>query len=192
MVRRNHGGRLAHLAAGGVARGWLQVGVVPLIGAPRTIRIGWSRGVDTGRADCCSGRNGGPRNMASHIRRTAAGAIVPAGSFTAHDDCRRARHSRLSERRPRCTEGPIPVQCRSCSCGTCWVGVLDGADLLSPVDAKERATISALGYLDTDDSKPIVRLACMARPTVQITLVIPPWNGQIGARLEKAGAADVE
>ena len=92
----------------------------------------------------------------------------------------------------RCSEGPIPVQCRSCSCGTCWVGVLDGADLLSPVDAKERATISALGYLDTDDSKPIVRLACMAQAHGPITLVIPPWNGQIGARLEKAGAADVE
>ena len=33
---------------------------------------------------------------------------------------------------PRCTEGPIPVQCRSCSCGTCWVGILDGAERLSP------------------------------------------------------------
>src|SRR5205823_170123 len=24
----------------------------------------------------------------------------------------------------RCHEGPIPVQCRTASCGTCWVGVL--------------------------------------------------------------------
>ena len=92
----------------------------------------------------------------------------------------------------RCSEGPIPVQCRSCSCGTCWVGVVEGADLLSPVDAKEHATISALGYLDTEDPKPIVRLACMAQAHGPITLVIPPWNGQIGARLEKAGGADVE
>ncbi|HEX8922102.1 MAG TPA: hypothetical protein VF766_11535, partial [Pyrinomonadaceae bacterium] len=29
---------------------------------------------------------------------------------------------------PRCIEGPIPVECRSASCGTCWVGVLGGAE----------------------------------------------------------------
>ena len=35
----------------------------------------------------------------------------------------------------RCTpgEGPIPVECRAASCGTCWVGVLGGAEKLSPV-----------------------------------------------------------
>ena len=33
-------------------------------------------------------------------------------------------------RDPRCAEGPIPVQCQSCSCGTCWIGVLGGADRL--------------------------------------------------------------
>ena len=29
---------------------------------------------------------------------------------------------------PRRIEGPIPVECRSASCGTCWVGVLGGAE----------------------------------------------------------------
>ncbi|HEY7543601.1 MAG TPA: hypothetical protein VID27_01905, partial [Blastocatellia bacterium] len=40
----------------------------------------------------------------------------------------------------RCTinEGPIPVQCRSASCGTCWVGVLGGAEKLSEVSPLER------------------------------------------------------
>jgi ferredoxin len=93
---------------------------------------------------------------------------------------------------PRCTEGPIPVQCRSCSCGTCWVGVVDGAEHLSPVDDKERATIGALGYLSSSESQPAIRLACMAQAFGPVTLAIPPWNGQIGARLEKARVAGIE
>jgi ferredoxin len=89
---------------------------------------------------------------------------------------------------PRCSEGPIPVHCRSCSCGTCWVGVLDGAEHLSPVEPRERTTIAALGYLDEPEPRPVIRLACMAQAHGPVTLVIPPWNGQIGARLEKARA----
>ncbi|MCC7033122.1 MAG: hypothetical protein IT179_09850 [Acidobacteria bacterium] len=86
----------------------------------------------------------------------------------------------------RCTEGPIPVQCRSCSCGSCWVGVLAGAEHLSPVDARERATISSLGYITTDEARPVIRLACMAQATGPVTIVIPPWNGQVGVRLARA------
>jgi ferredoxin len=85
----------------------------------------------------------------------------------------------------RCTEGPIPVQCRSCSCGTCWVGVISGRDHLSVVEARERTTIGALGYIDTDDAQPVVRLACMAQASGPVTIVIPPWNGQIGTRLAR-------
>jgi ferredoxin len=87
---------------------------------------------------------------------------------------------------PRCTEGPIPVQCRSCSCGTCWVGILAGADRLSPVEDRERVTISALGYVTTTEAQPVVRLACMAEAHGSVTLVIPPWNGQIGIRLDRS------
>jgi hypothetical protein len=32
----------------------------------------------------------------------------------------------------------------------------------------------------------------MAQASGPVTLVIPPWNGQIGARLEKVRVADVE
>lgn len=88
----------------------------------------------------------------------------------------------------RCSEGPIPVQCRSCSCGTCWVGILEGAEHLSPVEARERATMAALGYLETSEPRPVIRLACMAQAHGPVTLAIPPWNGQIGVRLEKARA----
>ncbi|MCC7031843.1 MAG: hypothetical protein IT179_03310 [Acidobacteria bacterium] len=85
----------------------------------------------------------------------------------------------------RCTEGPIPVQCRSWSCGSCWVGVLAGAEHLSPVDARERATISGLGYITTEEARPVIRLACMAQATGPVAIVIPPWNGQVGVRLER-------
>ena len=87
----------------------------------------------------------------------------------------------------RCTEGPIPVQCRSCSCGTCWVGVVSGKEHLSAVDARERTTIGALGYIETDEPRPVVRLACMAQASGPVTIVIPPWNGQIGTRLTRTG-----
>ena len=70
---------------------------------------------------------------------------------------------------PRCTEGPIPVQCRSCSCGTCWVGVLAGSEHLSAVEPRERATISALGYITTAEPRPVVRLACMTQATGPVT-----------------------
>jgi ferredoxin len=88
-------------------------------------------------------------------------------------------------RDPRCTEGPIPVQCRSCSCGTCWIGVLAGAEELSPVDAQERATLAALGYSHSDDPNPVIRLACMAEAHGSVSIVIPPWNGQVGVRLQR-------
>lgn len=119
---------------------------------------------------------------------------LPAGSFplipSQHVTTAAARDTRDYRRGdPRCSEGPIPVHCRSCSCGTCWIGVLDGADRLSPVEPRERATITSLGYLRSDESHPVVRLACTAQAFGPVTIAIPPWNGQIGARLEKARTA---
>src|SRR5262249_44116468 len=46
---------------------------------------------------------------------------------------------------PRRIEGPIPVECRSASCGTCWVGVLGGAEKLSDVAAREGKKIKEFG-----------------------------------------------
>ncbi len=80
----------------------------------------------------------------------------------------------------RCTpgEGPIPVQCRAASCGTCWVGILGGADKLSPVvDRDERRRMRVFGYLDSGESHPLIRLACQARAHGAVSIVIPPWNG---------------
>jgi ferredoxin len=98
----------------------------------------------------------------------------------------------------RCTvdEGPIPVQCRSASCGTCWVGVLGGAEKLSAVEARERKLMPLLGYIETDDPKPLIRLSCQARAAGAVSVVIPPWNGYFGKYLKRqsgrreAAAAD--
>jgi ferredoxin len=85
---------------------------------------------------------------------------------------------------PRRIEGPIPVECRSASCGTCWVGVLGGAEKLSDVGAREGKKIKEFGYIDTNEPKPIIRLACMAQATGAVSIVIPPWNGVFGKYLK--------
>lgn len=92
---------------------------------------------------------------------------------------------------PRRVEGPIPVECRSASCGTCWVGVLGGAEKLSDVAAREGKKIKEFGYIDTTESKPIIRLACQAQAHGAVSIVIPPWNGVFGKYL-KSKKPDIE
>lgn len=85
---------------------------------------------------------------------------------------------------PRRVEGPIPVECRAASCGTCWVGVLGGAEKLSDVGAREGKKMKEFGYIDTAEPKPLVRLACQAQANGAVSIVIPPWNGQFGKYLK--------
>ena len=85
---------------------------------------------------------------------------------------------------PRRVEGPIPVECRSASCGTCWVGVLGGAEKLSDVAAREGKKIKEFGYIDTPEPKPLIRLACQAQAYGAVSIVIPPWNGVFGKYLK--------
>lgn len=56
---------------------------------------------------------------------------------------------------------PIPFSCRSASCGTCQVEVLEGEDLLEPPNEEEADLLPLLGGKG--------RLACQARvrPHVQ-------------------------
>jgi ferredoxin len=84
---------------------------------------------------------------------------------------------------PRRVEGPIPVECRSASCGTCWVGVLGGAEKLSDVAVREGKKIKEFGYINTAEPKPLIRLACQAQAQGAVSIVIPPWNGQFGKYL---------
>jgi len=81
-------------------------------------------------------------------------------------------------------EGPIPVECRSASCGTCWVGILGGAEKLAPVAVREGKKIKEFGYIETDEPKPLIRLACQAQAEGAVSIVIPPWNGVFGKYLK--------
>jgi ferredoxin len=92
-------------------------------------------------------------------------------------------YKRVDERR---VEGPIPVECRNASCGTCWVGVLGGAEKLAPVTGRERRMMREFGYLDTDEERPVIRLSCITPASGAVSIVIPPWNGFYGKRLKTA------
>ena len=90
---------------------------------------------------------------------------------------------------PRRPEGPIPVECRSASCGTCWVGVLGGAEKLSDMAVREGKQIKEFGYIDTTEPKPLIRLACQAKAMGAVSIVIPPWNGVFGKYLKSRKTA---
>ncbi|HSE38926.1 MAG TPA: 2Fe-2S iron-sulfur cluster-binding protein [Blastocatellia bacterium] len=98
-------------------------------------------------------------------------------------------------RDPRCIagEGPIPVECRTAACGTCWIGVLAGAEKLSEVATLEWRKISEFGYIDTEEPRPLIRLACQAQAYGNVTIVIPPWNGIFGRFIRaQEGASEKE
>lgn len=85
---------------------------------------------------------------------------------------------------PRCSpgNGPIPVDCRSGTCGTCWVGVLGGNENLSPVEDFERKRMEYFGYWESEfhhsaDARPLIRLACQCVAQGSCSIIIPPWNG---------------
>jgi ferredoxin len=89
-------------------------------------------------------------------------------------------------------EGPIPVECRSASCGTCWVGVLSPTEKISPPNEREIARWRYFGYEGfTGEKDSPIRLACQLRAAGNVTLAVPPWNGLIGKldQKEKSAAA---
>lgn len=83
----------------------------------------------------------------------------------------------------RCIEGVIPVECRSAACGTCWVGVVGGAENLTDVEPLERKQMKVFGYGQGDEKKPFIRLACQAAAEGSVSIVIPPWNGVFGKKV---------
>jgi ferredoxin len=95
-------------------------------------------------------------------------------------------------REPRCMvgEGPIPVECRTSACGTCWVGVLSPTEKISQPSEREINKWPYFGYegfTAVQDSP--IRLACQIKAHGNVTIVIPPWNGMIGKLDEKDKSA---
>lgn len=84
---------------------------------------------------------------------------------------------------PRCWDGPIPIECTSASCGTCWVGVLAGEQKLSEPSPRERRQMKVFGYGQPSSDKPFLRLACQAKAFGNVTIVIPPWNAVFGKKV---------
>jgi ferredoxin len=121
-----------------------------------------------------------PEVVFDEQRADASFALVPSQHLATAAALDTRPHRALD---PRCSEGPIPVHCRSCSCGTCWVGVLGGAEALSPIDGRERDKLAECGVI-VEGSHPVMRLACMAQAHGRTTLVIPPWNGLVGRVLK--------
>jgi ferredoxin len=91
----------------------------------------------------------------------------------------------------RCWEGPVPIECTSASCGTCWVGVLGGQEKLSPPSDRERRRMKVFGYNQPETEKPFLRLACQAKASGNVTIVIPPWNAVFGKKV-RGNVEDVE
>lgn len=91
----------------------------------------------------------------------------------------------------RCWEGPVPIECTSASCGTCWVGVLGGQEKLSPPSVRERKQMKVFGYNQPDAEKPFLRLACQAKALGNVWLAIAPWNAVFGKKV-RGNVEDVE
>lgn len=83
----------------------------------------------------------------------------------------------------RCWDGPVPIECTSASCGTCWVGVLGGQEKLSEASTRERKRMKVFGYNQPDDAKPFMRLACQAKASGNVSIVIAPWNAVFGKKV---------
>jgi len=83
----------------------------------------------------------------------------------------------------RCWEGVIPVECRSASCGTCWIGILGGQEKLTEVQRLERKQMKIFGYNQSEDEKPFLRLACQSKAHGNVSFVIPSWNGVFGKKV---------
>lgn len=91
----------------------------------------------------------------------------------------------------RCWDGPIPIECTSASCGTCWIGVLEGAEKLSEPSWRERRQMKVFGYGQPDTEKPNIRLACQAKASGNVSIVIPPWNAVFGKKV-RGNVEDVD
>jgi ferredoxin len=119
-------------------------------------------------------------------------SLTKKGKFRAFQDQEITTAAMKSDEKTddRCFEGPIPVECKSASCGTCWVGILGGADKITPVATREAKQMKVFGYNQPEGSHPFLRLSCQSKISGNVSLVIPPWNGVFGRKIY--GVEDVE
>ena len=70
-------------------------------------------------------------------------------------------------------------------CSTCRVRVLGDVGGLPPPAGREEHVLDRVGVA----ANPSIRLACQLKASGNVTLVVPPWNGQIGKLDEKEKSA---
>jgi hypothetical protein len=56
------------------------------------------------------------------------------------------------------------------------------------VPRDEGRRLKVFGYSETDEPRPLIRLACQAAVSGAVSIVIPPWNGIIGKIRRPAGS----
>ena len=84
-------------------------------------------------------------------------------------------------------EGPIPFECRSASCGFCWVGLLSPPDRLDKISPHEWRRLKYFGYIGEAASPadyPLIRLSCQSHCQGDVQVVVSPWNGMLDGRGE--------
>ncbi len=131
-----------------------------------------------------SGKPAGPRIVFDEQDAEAAFALHPTQDITMAA-CEDKRPYHLTDARCFADMGPIPVECRSGSSGTGWIGVLGGNENLSVVTPYERKRMEYIGYWDAgfeDPSadRPLIRLACQTQASGSASIVIPRWCGVFG------------
>ncbi|MBX3289952.1 MAG: 2Fe-2S iron-sulfur cluster binding domain-containing protein [Acidobacteria bacterium] len=119
------------------------------------------------------------------------------GSFTIIDNEEITSASQKDQSREwqamdeRCWNGPVPIECTSASCGTCWIGVIGGTEKLSEPERREKTRIKTFGYNQPDEKHPFLRLACQTKAHGNATIVIPPWNAVFGKKV-RGNVEDVD
>ncbi len=131
-----------------------------------------------------------PRVIFNESKTDAWFPLIPSQHITAAAEQDKRPHHESDER---CYigNGPIPVDCRSGTCGTCWVGILGGNELLDKPDTYERERMEYFGYWETpfhqpEAQRPLIRLACQTIAQGSCSIVIPPWNGVWGKSRREA------
>jgi ferredoxin len=105
------------------------------------------------------------------------GQDLSMASSTDHRDYKSRDHRRIA--------GPVPAECRSGACGYCRIGVIGGRENLSEITDFEKKRLRHFGYIAGDqeiERHPHVRLACQSKCYGNVSIVIPPWNGVLGAK----------
>ena len=97
---------------------------------------------------------------------------------------------------PRCGGGPVPFQCRTGTCGTCWMGILGGKEKLSEISDWERDRLKNFGYdfgSSDGETHPPIRLSCQSRCLGDLSITVAPWNGILNVQrfdVDKGGGSD--